>query len=224
MKISFVIPIYNHFALINQLLNDIRDNCTPDEIIVVDDCSNNKDTLDGISWWKHNFGVKLERPLENLGFLKASNYGISKATGDAICLISSDVRIEEDLAQRVRDILSADSKTFIGGIVYRDTTGWNKFGNRIFSYAEGWLLSCTKYAWDEIGGFDERFAPNDFEDVDLSTTAISKGYTLVSLDSPKIRHIGAQTIGYNDERSELTKRNREKFKEKWSLENVTPQS
>lgn len=221
MKISFVIPIYNHWTLINDLLSDIHKHCRPDEIIVVDDFSTDQETLDGIQWWASNYeNIKILRPAENLGFLRASNYGVSKATGDAVCLISSDVRLEEDLAKAVRELLELDPKILIGGVVYRETTGWNQFGNHIFPYAEGWLLCCLKSAWNEFGGFDERYVPNDAEDLDLSTTAVSKGYTLVSLNSPKIRHIGGQTIGYTGIRMELTKRNIEKFRKKWLTEQV----
>jgi|SRR6185369_7520536 len=215
MKVSFVIPIYNHFPLINQLLIDIRDNCTPDEIIVVDDCSNDKDTLDGISWWENNFNVKLLRPLENLGFLKASNYGISKATGDIVCLISSDVRIEEDLAKVVRETLALNPEALIGGVLYTQDTGWNTFDGKVFGYLEGWLLCCTKSAWKDLGGFDERFCPSDMEDVDISTTAREKGYALIPLNSPKIRHLGGGTIKYGEEREKITRANKKKFEEKW---------
>jgi GT2 family glycosyltransferase len=216
MRVSFVIPIFNHWQLINDLLSDIHKHTRPDEIIIVDDYSSDKETLDGIQWWASNYeGIKILRPAENLGFLKASNYGVSKATGDIICLISSDVRIEDDLAKSVKELVELDPKVLIGGIVYRDTTGWNDFDGKIFPYAEGWLLCCLKSAWDEIGGFDELYVPHDFDDVDFSTTAVQKGYSLISLDNPKVRHLGGQTIGYTGVRMELTKRNRDKFRAKW---------
>lgn len=215
MKVSFVIPIWNNFHLINQLLCDIRDYNTPNEIIVVDDCSNDQSTLDGLAFWSLNYNVKVHRPIQNLHFLKSSNYGASRATGDAICLISSDVRIETDLAKLVRDLLTVDPKRFIGGVVHSHDTGWNTFDGKIYPYAEGWLLCCLRSAWEEFGGFDEQFAPHDFEDVDISTTAVQRGYGLYAINSDKIKHVGAATIGYTDARRELTERNREKFRAKW---------
>jgi GT2 family glycosyltransferase len=215
MRVSFVIPIYNHWQLINTLLADIMRYCTPDEVIVVNDCSNDVETLNGLTWWEVNYSIKTLRPLENLGFLKASNYGISKATGDAICLISSDVRIETDLAKVVRETLTLNPETLIGGVLYSHDTGWNQFNGRVFSYLEGWLLCCTKSAWEDLGGFDERFCPSDMEDVDLSTTAREKGYALIPLNSSKIRHLGGQTIGYTDERMAMTVKHKEIFRQKW---------
>ena len=224
MKISFVIPIYDHWNLINDLLVDIMNHTKPDEIIVVDDYSTDQATLDGLAWWENFYDVKVIRPINNLGFLRAANYGVSKATGDAICLISSDVRIEDDLAKTVKELLELDPKILIGGILYEHDTGWNTFSGKTFKYLEGWLLCCMKSAWDEFGGFDERYVPNDFEDVDLSTTAISKGYSLVSLSNSKIRHLGGQTIGYTGIRAELTRRNREKFGAKWMPQQVQQQA
>jgi O-antigen biosynthesis protein len=195
---------------------DIMNHTRPDEIVVVDDYSQDSETLDGLSWWALNLGgIRIIRPIINLGFLKASNYGMNKAKGDVLCLISSDVRVEDDLATIVVNLLNDNPKRLIGGTVYRDTTGWNEFDGRIFQYAEGWMLACTKEAWQELGGFDERYAPSDYEDIDLSTNALSKGYELVSLDNPNIRHLGGRTIGYSEDRLSITERNREKFKEKW---------
>lgn len=216
MKVSYVIPIYDHWKLINDLLCQIYDHSLPDEIIIVDDYSTDKETLEGIAWWAQNYDlIKILRPAANLGFLKAANYGVSQATGDIVCLISSDVRVEDDLAKAVREIITLDPKVLIGGILYSHDTGWNCFDGRIFPYVEGWLLCCLKSAWQDIGGFDEQYCPNDFEDVDLSTTAYQKGYTLVQLANPKIRHLGGQSIGYTDERMALTVRNKEKFRAKW---------
>ena len=216
MKVSFVIPIFNHFPLINQLLVDINTYCSVDEIIVVDDCSNDMETLDGIKWWSGNYKhINIIRPLENLRFLRASNYGISKATGDAVCLVSSDVRVEDDLARIVRDLLTVNSRRLIGGVLYSHDTGWNCIGSTIYPYLEGWLLCFTKETWTDLGGFDERYCPSDMEDVDLSTTAKQKGYELYPLHSDKFRHLGGGSIGYSDERMAQTIKNKEEFRKKW---------
>ena len=215
MKVSFVIPSYNNFPLVNQLLVDLYEHCQPDEVLVVDDCSNDSAAVDGLKWWSLNYKVKVVRPLENLGFLKASNYGMKLATGGIICTISTDVRVEINLSQLLKDILKENPRRLIGGIVYEETTGWNEFGGKIFPYAEGWLLATGKEQWEELGYFDERYGNSDFEDVHLSTLAISKGYQLYPINSPKIQHLGAQTYGYTEERKARTEKNREIFRSIW---------
>jgi GT2 family glycosyltransferase len=218
MKVSFVIPSHNHFELVNQLLVDLHEHCSPDEVIVVDDFSTDQVAIDGLAWWRSNYGTTVLRPIENLGFLKASNYGMRKATGDVICLISTDVRVYKDLSTFAKGMTQIEGKLLLGGRVYNDSTGWNDFDGRIFPYVEGWLLIAKKEHWEELGYFDERYSPNDFEDVDLSTTAIQKGFNLAQITPDAgavVEHIGAQSIGYTDVRRELTEKNKESFRLKW---------
>jgi GT2 family glycosyltransferase len=145
---------------------------------------------------------------------------LKEADADIICLVSNDVRILKDYVIVEKTIRAKEHRILSGGKYYNVSTGWNDFDGRIFPYVEGWLLTTTKEGWKELGYFDERFAPNDFEDVDLSTTAISLGYNLgqITPDGGEIlRHEGAQTISYGSPREELTKRNKEKFRQKWNL-------
>lgn len=221
-KVSIVIPTYNHWDLTHQLLMDIyKYNNSVDEILIVDDGSTEQDVTSGSQWWMASMLPQLQyhRCDENMKFLRACNWGVAKATGDVIILVSNDVRMQDDIVSLVRNVMREDSKVVMGGVLYTESTGWNEFkGHKIFPYLEGWLLIFSKCAWNEIGGFDELYAPNDFEDVDFSTKAISLGYTLVPLSSTKVRHIGSQTIGYNPAREKITIKNRKKFAEKWQVE------
>jgi len=222
MNMSIVIPNYNRFDLVHQLLFDIYKQCDTSkikEVIVVNDGCTEKESFTGLKWWMESgmlpvHGLDLE---DNVGFLLASNTGMKMAMGDIVCLISNDVRIKGDIVNSIYGILNEVSKVLIGGKVLDFDTGWNNFHGKIFPYLEGWLLAARKNTWEEFGYFDERFVPNDFEDVDLSTTAISLGYYLSPIIPEHTHHVGAQSIGYNPEREALTKRNREKFRKKWKL-------
>lgn len=221
MKVSIVIPCYKHPELANQILMDIYQNCpTVDEVIVVDDFSQDEKTFTAYQFWTRidSFPLKIFCLPENVGFLKASNYGMKKATGDIIALISSDVRIHKNLPEILKPFFEKEPKCLLGGRYYTDTTGWNEFDGKIFPYVEGWALMTTKENWEELGYFDEQFAPHDFEDVDLSTVARDKGYTLAQFNpwmGVVLEHMGAQTIGYTDERRAITEAHRELFRKKW---------
>lgn len=218
MRVSFVIPSWNHFELINQLLCDVRDNCTPDEIIVVDDCSTDQKAIDGLAWWAENYGVTVLRTPENQGFLRTSNFGLKQATGDIVCLISTDVRIYKDLCPIVSAMMTVNPKLLLGGRYLDFDTGWNTFEGKIYKYIEGWLLITTKENWEELGYFDERYIPCDMEDICLSTTALSKGFDIAAISAVNgllVEHIGAQSIGYTEERRKITERNKKLFEEKW---------
>lgn len=216
---SIVIPTYNHYDLIHSQLYQIYKICKHvSEVIVVNDCSTDKDYYDGMSWWKEN-GMLPLRVLDmkhNGGFILSSNYGIQKANGDVVCLLSSDVKVGSDISVTIPAILNVNNRCLVGGRLLDWDTGWNRFGNYIYPYLEGWLLATTKDNWKELGYLDEDLIPNDFEDVSLSTKAIEMDYTLVPLNDDRIVHIGAQTIGYNPAREEITKRNKEIFRKKYA--------
>lgn len=221
MKFSIVIPAYNHFDLTGERLMEIYQTCTVDEVIVVDDCSPDEKTRDGYRFWQRldTFPLKVIHLPENVGFLKASNVGLKAATGDVIALISNDVKIKKDLGKLVKEVFTTPfDKVLLGGRLLDFDTGWNLFNNIVYSYVEGWALISTKTGWGELGYFDEQFAPHDFEDVDLSTTAVSKGFMLRTFQpwqGEVFEHMVAQSIGYTDERRAITETHRELFRKKW---------
>lgn len=218
--VSIIIPMYDRWELTHQLLFDILHHCNVDclhEVIIANNGSSNEFVPNGIKWWKSlgKLPIKEFKADENVGFIRICNFAVSKAKGDIIILISNDVRVQTDIVTRIVQILE-DGKNIVGGVLYENDTGWNTFRGKIYPYLEGWLLGFSKEAWDEIGGFDERYVPNDFEDVDFSTVASVLDYNLVPLNAgTKVWHIGAQTIHYGPEREALTKRNKEKFRRKW---------
>jgi len=216
---SFVIPVFNKYHLLHQVLFDIYQKCsTVDEVIIADNGSTDEDFYAGLDWWKKSnmLPIRHLHIKENVGFLKASNIGIKKAKGDVVCLISNDVRIYKDIVKGSFDALSGwNGGALVGGRFIDFDSGWNTFNNKVFGYLEGWLLATTKSAWEELFYFDEQYAPNDYEDIDLSTKALALGYDLVALPEDMTQHIGAQTLGYNPEREAITLANKEKFRQKW---------
>lgn len=227
MATYIVIPHYNRWDLtharLRQLYKKEKKNIV--EILVVDDCSTDNDTEGGLRWWaevseKMGFRVRAIQPERNLNFLGASNFGLqdllSKCSpDDIIILLSNDVLVMSEFVGQIVETLQT-KKRLVGGILLNQDTGWNKFGSKIFPYLAGWLLATTADGWKELGsGFDTRYKFSDFEDVDLSTTALSLGYELVPLNNPGLQHLGGQSIGYNHEREANTKNNQKLFMEKW---------
>ena len=217
---SVVIPTYGHWELTHNLLFDIYNFFPRDvEVIVMDDCSHDLNTYNGLIWWKARMieTLRVYTNSENLGFLKNANLGISKAGGDFVILISNDVSIKSrGLFQQVVDLLEVVPPTLVGIKKYEDSTGWNEFDvQTIFPYLDGCFLAFHKETWDNFGGFDERYAPYDFEDVDISTTYLHNGGKLVAVYEGLATHLGAQTNIYSPEREAHTKRNKVLFGEKW---------
>lgn len=227
-KVHIVIPVHNNWELTHSLLWNLykHEKSNIDTVLVVDDASTDVEVTSGLAWWEANptnslrvFGKRLP---ENIGFLHTANSGLrdlqfiqNQDANDLVILLSNDVHVYGGFIDQIKEILKSNVKSLVGGVLYQQDTGWNKFGDKIFPYVEGWLLATTLGNWNELGQFDERYAPNDFEDVDVSTTALLKGYELVALNNPAVVHLGGRTIGYNPERLALTNINKKKFEDKW---------
>lgn len=184
------------------------------------DDGRDQETLDGMEWWmmSNMLPIRYERNPKDLGFLLNSNKGLKKATGDILALISTDVRIHKDVVKDIDMLLNnfQEYKYLVGGRLLDWDTGWN-FGH---PYLEGWFLCTKKDVWKELKYFDEQYAPNDMEDVDLSMKAKSLGYDLFALHEDYLSHTGAQSIGYSPEREAITQKNKKKFEDKW-IKNVS---
>jgi len=236
MNTYVIIPHYNNWQLTHNRLHELYKHCkdSVSEVIVVDDFSTDELTGGGLRWWaefgvRYNFKVRALQMEENVGFLLASNFGIFDTVSkcnpdDIIILLSNDVEIRTDFVRQVTEKLGHGERALIGGILYSHDTGWNKFGDKVYPYLEGWLLATRSMDWQTLGGFDIRFAPSDFEDVDLSTLALKYEYELVALNNPGLHHIGGQSYGYTEERRKRTETNRKKFEEKWIEKNENSRS
>lgn len=215
--VSIVIPTFNTWKLTQDLLSDLPRNEKEniDEVVVVDDASTvTMPTL------VTDLRLVYEKLKENVGFTLACNYGLVTATKPLaskhlIFLISNDVRISGKFIQQTADILFDTRRALVGNRHIVFDSGWNTFEGKTFDYLEGWFFAATNDAWVDLNYFDPNYAPYDYEDIDLSTTAKKKGYKLVSLNNPHVVHLGAGTIGFNPTREAVTRRNQEYFKSKW---------
>lgn len=216
MSTSIVIPAYGRWDLLHQLLFDLYKNCSLiEEIIIVNDKPEDADTRNGLVWWKTQPMLPIEviETPTNLGFLRSANLGLRYAVEDNVILISTDVRVHKDIVEYMK---LSQPQYIVGGRLLDWDTGWNAINDTVFPYLEGWILGASKEAWQTLGYFDEQYAPNDMEDVDLSTQAIFWDYHLSTFPEGYVSHIGAQSISYGDEREKGTKKNKERFGEKWS--------
>lgn len=227
MKLSVIFPIYRQWAHVNARLWELYQFCYKHlenlGVVLVDDHSENQEVTKGMNFWVRNgtFPRLIDYVSEvNRGFGASCNKGAELATGDVVIFHSTDVIISGDYLSQVQERLLQNPRSLVGGRLLTHDTGWNKF-DRIYPYLEGWLLACTKEVWNELGGFDPRYGVCDYEDISLSTLAVTKGIDLVPLNSPFLSHIGGLTIyaTYGVEaRRQMTEKNREVFRSIWVKE------
>lgn len=221
-KISIVIPIYRRWDLASELLRGLHrhEKHNIDEVVIVDDNSKDQDVNAGIEVLSKILPITVLQNEENIGFTLSSNRGLEYASRNfaqrgVVFLISSDVSIFGEFIEQSIEILDSPRRTLLGHKLLSHDTGWNTFDGRTFGYLEGYFLACTPDGWRDLGYFDPNYAPYDFEDVDISQNARSRGYKLIPLNSPVIKHLGGGSIGYNPDRQKITERNREYFRYKW---------
>ena len=240
-QVSIIIPVYNHFDYTYDCINSIIRNTKEIEyeIILADD--NSTDQTKRAGYFFQN--AVIVRNKENLGFLLNCNNAAKYAKGEYIHFLNNDTMAQEGwlvpliyLLDHHEDIGLAGSKLLCadgtlqeaGGIIWNDATGWN-FGlgqdpempeyNYIkeVDYISGASIMIRKSLWQEIGGFDERYAPAYFEDSDLAFEVRKHGFKVVYQPMSKIVHFEGISNGV-DENSGIKSYqaiNRSKFIEKW---------
>lgn len=182
----------------------IVNNASPDNTAVILDI------------WQRLMGDRLQviTNTENRGFGPANNQGAEIARGDSFIFLSNDVIISGDYVSRI------EQGALSGPQVLDYDTGWNTFDGATIPYVAGWCVMATRKVWQDIGGWDERFVPCDYEDLDLSLAAVKKGYLLKQVDLPLTHLFGQSARALEGGRLEITLKNQALFKEKWGFNGI----
>lgn len=211
-KVSVITPVWNSWVHTARHLLQAYQARLNVEFIIIDNGSTDH-TPKLLSDYREKMNnLRVITNKENRGFSVACNQGAAKAGGDVLLFLNNDTIVFGDYATPLLETVTDD--TLAGPELNSHNTGWNVFGEVTVPYIAGWCLALTKAAFDELGGFDERYTPCDYEDVDLCYTAVQAGKELVRLDLP-IRHLSGGSAMVN--RLAITEANRLKFAEKWEL-------
>ncbi len=104
-KISIVIPVFNSLWLKEAVESILAQSYKNFELILVDDCSTNKQTLKVLSNYENNPQVKVIKNKVNLNISAATNVGIEASSGEYIAFMDHDDLLHPDaLAYFVRTL------------------------------------------------------------------------------------------------------------------------
>ena len=246
-EVSIVIPCYNQLRYTYACLLSIKEHTdfekTPYEIIIADDVST--DDTKNISRYASN--LVIARNEVNQGFLKNCNQAAAKARGKYILFLNNDTTVSDHWLDSLTGLMESDSSIGMvgsklvypdgrlqeaGGIIWSDGSGWNygrlqDAGQPQFNYVKevdyisGAAIMIRKELWEEIGGFDERFAPAYCEDSDLAFEVRKHGKKVVYQPASVVTHYEGISNGTDVNGSGLKRYqviNNEKFREKWAEE------
>ena len=154
-RISVVIPFINQDKITVALIDDIaRNSIRPFEIIMIDNGSD-VSIKDLLKQYNHELDITYIRKEKNIGVNPAWNLGISKSTGDLICVLNNDLIISYYFFESILKLMDDYSV----GICVPNTVGDINFvRNSTFTMPiyqdvrkrEGWAFTIRKCITDKI--------------------------------------------------------------------------
>ncbi|HQC61394.1 MAG TPA: glycosyltransferase family 2 protein [Candidatus Pacearchaeota archaeon] len=216
-KVAIIILTCNQKKMLEETLESLikKMNYKNYKIFLVDNGSADRHDL----MVKKEFPkVDITRNKENLGFSKANNIGIKKASKyynpEYFLLMNDDMEVsDKDFLKKMIKVAEQDSKIGVVGCqqIYPDGTmqdvggyfrKWNL--TKILKFKQGEILdvdlfmgSCMlikKEVMKKIGGLDEGFTPFLLEDSDYCLTAKKAGYLVKVVTDTKIIHKKSKTV------------------------------
>ena len=246
--VSVVIPAYNNWHLTRRALASlaVQRDVEPFEVILVDDGSNDETRFAEAAIP----GLRVVQMERNGGFTRAANRGAQESRGSHILFLNNDTLV---LPRAMTALLDAARDTSVGaagarlvyptgwlqeagGVVQRDGTcshlGWGRTpddpryaARRDTDYCSAAALMVRRSLISAVGGFDLRFAPGYYEDVDLCFAVRAAGMRVVVEPAATVVHWEGMTHGtqwrrgtHNAHTKSLQTRNRARFVAKWRSE------
>jgi GT2 family glycosyltransferase len=243
-RVTILIPVHGQWHWTERCLKALALTEAADlaVVVVIDDASKD-DTFKNM---KRFPWAEVRQAPKNLGFTKACNFGAVGVETEFILFLNNDT---EPLPGFLDSLLvCADSESDVGivgskliypdgilqeagSIIWQDGSGHN-YGkyqdadeykylmSRNVDYCSGASILVRTELFQKLNGFDERFAPAYFEDVDLCFAARKMGFqTRYEPRSVVIHHEGGshgRDVTKGLKAYQVT--NKEKFCEKWKVE------
>ncbi|HKR51779.1 MAG TPA: glycosyltransferase [Pseudonocardiaceae bacterium] len=240
--LSVIVPVHGNWKYTRACLVSIEQHrpAVPFEVLVVDDASPDR-TAELVA---ASPGVRLARTERNVGFVGACNLGASHARGAYLLFLNNDTEVRPGALDALVGAADSDDRIGLvgarlvypdgrlqecGGIVWADGSGWN-YGRgreaeapefhvrRDVDYCSGAAILVRRELFDQVGGFDQRYAPAYYEDTDLAFAIRATGHrTIVEPAAVVMHHEGVShgtDVGTGVKRYQEI--NRTLFVEKWA--------
>jgi len=239
--VSIVIPVYNKIEYTVACLRSLAEHAgaTPFEIIVVDDGSTDA-TVERLAQIE---GIRTQRNPQNLGFIGSCNAGAKSAQSEFLVFLNNDTVVTAGWLEALLRCANEEPDTGLigaklvypdgrlqeaGGIVFADGSGWNygRFADpndprycfrREADYCSGAAVLLRRDLFEQLGGFDTRYAPAYYEDTDLAFAVRAAGKKVLYEPRSVVVHFEGVTSG-TDTGSGIKRHqviNRETFAQKW---------
>ncbi len=216
---SIVIPVYDQFAHTLACLRALAEHppAAACEVIVVDDGS----TDATVAALPRVEGLRYHRRDGNDGFIAACNEGAALARGEYLVFLNNDTVPQPGwLDALLRTFIDHPDAGLVGaqllypdgrlqeagGVVFADGNGWNygrfespldpRFSHvRDADYVSGAAIAIPHALFDQVGGFDPRYAPAYYEDTDLAFAVRAAGRRVLYQPAARVVHDEGTSAG-----------------------------
>lgn len=246
-SVSIIIPCHNAAQFTGACLKALSETLPHSfdgEIVVVDDASTDGTPALLGEWTQRDSRIKVLRNEVNAGFAASCNRAAAAATGEYIVLLNNDTiplpgwlpallrtfREHTDAgAVGAKLILPDGSLQEAGGVVFSDGSAAN-FGRgetdleaplfnyvRAVDYSSGACLATKRVLFLGLGGFDPRYEPAYYEDVDYGFQLRLRGCCVYFQPECLVVHAEGGTSGTDPTKDAKRYQvvNQAKFVEKW---------
>ncbi|GAA1938504.1 glycosyltransferase [Nocardioides hwasunensis] len=208
--VSVVVAHFEQQAQLDRTLAALRRQTrAPDEVVVADDGSRHAPVVPD--------GVRLVRQ-EDDGFRVAAvrNLGVAASTGDVLVLLDADTTPEPELVERIVALPEALPEALVVGrrrhadlsgtgeelpepewlrTAYAETRNLLDVDATGHRFLIGAVLACSRWWYDEVGGFDETFRAYGGEDWELAHRSWTAGGLLAHRADAVAWHDGPDAGG-----------------------------
>lgn len=242
--VSVVVTAFGEFEHTRNCLESIAasGDATPFEVLLVEDASGEA----RMARFANVGGLRYLANARNMGFLRSANLAARAARGRFLVFLNNDTCVYPgwlDALVRSFDLLDgcglAGSRLEYpngelqeaGAIVWSDGSGCNvgRGGNpcaetfqtaREVDYVSGASMIIETRLFDELGGFDERYAPAYYEDTDLAFRVRERGLRVYYQPESRVRHVEGLSHGTDEVTGgkAAQARNRTLFAARWGAE------
>ena len=167
MKISYLVTVHNETLELLQLIEKLKthiDFVAPnDEVIILDDFSNNEDTKKILSKAK-SYGFTVVQHSLNKNFSEHKNYGSKRCVGDYILQIDADEYLSQHLLNNIHEIIESNPTVelyrvprvnIVRGATDNDARNWGWHISKLPEFGDLPIIN-----WHTTGDYQSRIYKN----------------------------------------------------------------
>ena len=167
MKISYLVTVHNETLELLQLIEKLKTHidfvAINDEVVILDDFSNNEDTKKILAKAK-SYGFTVVQHELNKNFSEHKNYGSKRCVGDFVCQLDADEYLSQPLLENIHEIIDSNPTVelyrvprvnIVRGATDNDARNWGWHVSKLPEFGDLPIIN-----WHTTGDYQSRIYKN----------------------------------------------------------------